>query len=137
MKIQLSFAILFLFFSNTASAQWEKATGVNTTVFSFALIDSSIFGSTANGVIASTNNGADWTIPSNAGLTDQNVRPLAVLADTLIAGTFGTGIFRSRTGASSWTLDSGLQSQIVDDITINNNTIFIACEDGIFRSENN
>ncbi|MCK7528688.1 MAG: hypothetical protein MZV64_69590 [Ignavibacteriales bacterium] len=60
------------------------------------------------GVFLSTNNGTSWTAV-NTGLTNTNVRALAVSGTNLFAGTDGGGVFLSTNNGTSWTaVNTGL-----------------------------
>ena len=73
-------------------------------------------GTGSGGVFKSTNSGASWSA-ANTGLTNTDVRALAVDptdAMTLYAGTNGSGVFKSTDAAAGWTpKSSGLTNRFV------------------------
>ena len=87
------------------------------------------------GVFKSTNGGGSWT---NTGLTDAQVRSLAidpVTPTTIYAGTGVSGVFKSTDGGGSWTniglTDLHIQSLAIDSLTPT--TIYAGTYDGVFN----
>lgn len=58
----------------------------------------------ARGVYASTDSSANWASISTAGLTNLNVRALAIQnSSTLFAATYDGGVFKGSLSGSTWT----------------------------------
>jgi len=92
-------------------------------------------GTVGNGVLRSTDNGADWA-PVNSGLGDPNVWALAINSTGhIFAGTSG-GVFRSTNNGANWILaNSGLTEPFVRALVINpGGHIFAGTNVGGFRS---
>ncbi|HRR09976.1 MAG TPA: hypothetical protein PLO56_14905, partial [Rhodothermales bacterium] len=103
--------------------------------------DGTIFAGTwGGGVYSSSNNGSSWT-PVNSGLTNTNVRSLALLNanGVLFAGTNGGGVFMSSNNGSSWTpVNNGLTNTYVYSLAINaNGVVFAGTDGGVYSSSNN
>src|SRR3990172_13018909 len=77
-------------FANPLPAQWIQTNGpYGGYVISFAISGTNLFpGTDGGGVFLSTNNGTSW-IPASTGLTNTDVRTLAVSPN----GTGGTNLF--------------------------------------------
>ncbi len=82
-----------IFLSTNNGTSWNSIglTGYN--VNYLAVNDSKLFVATNGGVFLSTNNGTGWT-QVNTGLTNTDIRSLAVIGEFLYAGTWGDGIWR-------------------------------------------
>jgi len=66
------------------------------------------------------------------------VNALAVIGDTIFAGTNGGGIFRSTDNGTNWiAVDSGLPGYNVNSVAVSGGTIFAGTEGGLFLSANN
>src|SRR5438874_119588 len=89
-------------------------------VIAMAANGSTVFaGTQGGGVFRSTDHGDSWA-QANAGLTDTNVRALAVTPEGhVFAGTF-SGVFRSMDNGSTWTqVNNGLDYPFIDALTVN------------------
>lgn len=63
-----------------------------------------LYAGTTDGVFKTINRGDLW-LPASSGLTETDLRSLAIdplLPDTLYAGTFGSGVFKSTDEGDSW-----------------------------------
>ncbi len=95
-----------IFLSTNDGANWSTAdSGLPSIPYvyvqTFAVKGASIFAGTwRNGVFRSTNNGTSWE-EVNYGLTNLDVRALAVNDTDLFAGT-ETGVFRSSNNGATW-----------------------------------
>ncbi|MGH9936341.1 MAG: Ig-like domain-containing protein, partial [Blastocatellia bacterium] len=67
----------------------------------FVTLGGRIFVGTNWGVFVLSANGQSW-LPSNSGITNQNISSLGVTGTTLLAGTYGSGLFRSTDPGLSW-----------------------------------
>jgi hypothetical protein len=78
--------------------------------------------------------GAIWT-PANLGLTNTAVWSLALAETTLIAGTYGGGVFLSSDGGVSW---SGPGDDLADShvlsLAVDAPNVFAGTLEGVFRS---
>ena len=99
----------------------------------------SCFIGTPDGVYRSVSNGLAWT-PVNAGLStkeSRDVHALAVIGETLFAGTWGEGVFRSEDKGLSWTaVNSGLTDRHVKSFAVSVSNLFAGTEQGgVFLSQ--
>ncbi len=99
-----------------------------------------VYAGTSFGVAISTNRGAFWLYT----LTSRDVRALlfpGATADTLLAGTHGSGVFRSTNAAVSWkSANSGLGNLNVNAFAVHPadpQTIYAATDGGVYKSTNN
>ncbi|MEX1140419.1 MAG: hypothetical protein WEF53_13825 [Bacteroidota bacterium] len=126
--VSIAFLISVLLFSckdSTVSPlpiEWVQTGLDSTSVGSFAVSGANLFAGTDHGVFLSTNNGLSWsqvnsgltwTTPSTGETATASVQCLATLhaADgiTLLAGTWGGGVYRSTNNGASWTqVNAGL-----------------------------
>jgi len=94
---------------------------------------------TSAGVFRSTDSGTSWS-QMNTGLTNTDVRSLAVSGTNLFAGTF-EGVFLWTKNSTSWTaastgLPSAYPSNIVRALTVSGTNLFAGTPDGVFLSTN-
>lgn len=76
------------------------------------------------GVMKSTNSGGSW---SGAGLSNDIVYSVATSADTLLAGTYQDGIYRSLDGGTSWShVLTGVQNVQVTGLAFPKPSIILA-----------
>ncbi len=98
------------------------------------------YGNGGGGVLVSTDNGDNWT-QSNTGLTNMNVRAIALSGANIFAGTFGGGIFLSTDNGSNWTaMNNGLSnssSKKIYALAVSGSTILAGTDDGMFISVDN
>lgn len=111
-------------------------------VFAGAVDEFRIVGNTTvsfpGGVSVSDNGGATWAA-SNNGLTNRQIRALALITGKLFAGTDGGGIYISEDEGGNWrVVSSGLAGDglKVRDFAALGDTIFAATEGSIYRSTN-
>ncbi len=114
---------VFFIFANESRAQWVQTNGpAGGIIQSLAVAPNAsgstdVFAGTPGGVFRSTNNGAEWSMPS-PGLVDAYVYALAALPGqaggrNLFAGT-DRGVFLSMDDGVSWTsVDNGLTNFLV------------------------
>jgi photosystem II stability/assembly factor-like uncharacterized protein len=59
---------------------------------------------------------------------------LLQIGDTILAGSYGAGLYRSTDNGNSWSpFTDGLASDYVNDFLVVRNVVFAATDDGIFR----
>jgi photosystem II stability/assembly factor-like uncharacterized protein len=89
------------------------------------------------GIFSSANGGASWSA-KNTGLTNMDIRSLALNGSTILAGTAGGGIFISTNAGTSWTAsNNGLSNLVVNCLRVIGSTIFAGTDDGVFKSLDN
>ncbi|NIV14364.1 MAG: T9SS type A sorting domain-containing protein [Aliifodinibius sp.] len=110
----------------------------NTLVGALAVSGKYLFVGTFGGVFLSTNNGTNWT-QVNTGLTNLDVRDLAVSDTNLFAGTYGGGVFLSTNNGTSWTpVNTGLTNMKIWALAVSDTNLFAGTNlGGVFRSTNN
>ena len=129
-----------LFLSIESQAQWEQLYPNNIPVQSIVSIGTNIFAgfngysSNYGGIIRSTDNGNTWfTVDSGLVENDNdtlNVLHLAVIGNTIIAGTDSEGIFISSDNGNSWKqsnkgmADSANQILTITAMDTNNSKIY-------------
>ncbi len=144
--ISLFSAHLVLCLNTDVVAQnfWQRTNGPNKADLRALAINPSgqIFAASyGGGIFHSTNNGDSW-IAVNSGLTNTDVRALAINAANghIFAGTGSGGIFRSMDNGASWTAqNSGLSNLNISAFAINSRGYIFAgtTGGGIFRSMDN
>ncbi len=95
-----------------------------------------IFAGTDNGVFLSNNYGYSWTA-KNTGLTNTNVKSLALSGTNIFAGTDG-GVFLSTNNGNNYTaVNNGLTNTNIKSLVISGSNIFAGTDGGVFLSTNN
>ena len=98
----------------------------------------------AVGVSRSTDGGFTWG-NFNAGLTTQNIKALALdNAGFIYAGTNGSGIFKSATGAAAWLVANTGITVAAADLTVNSiavdptnaSVVYAATNSGVYKTFN-
>lgn len=117
---------------------WTLKGLTNVSIFHSIVFNSNedIFVGTINGVYRSIDNGENW-IQINIGLTDTNVRALAVNSnDIIFAGTDSRGVYCSTDNGNSWTqINTGLTDTNVRALAIDpNGFIYAGTNSGLFKS---
>jgi len=97
-------------------------------------------GTAHHGVFKGANCGADWT-PINTGLGDPTVTALAVdpTSPNIIYAATGSGVWKTTDGGATWrTFSSDVVGKEVYSIVLDveGQTVWVATERGIFRSDN-
>ncbi len=102
---------------------------MKTILFSYALIFGLLF-------FTATESPAQWA-QINSGLTNTNVRALAVKGTTLFAGT-SAGVFVSTDNGSNWTAsNTGLTNTSIASLALVGASLFAGSGAGVFVSTNN
>jgi ligand-binding sensor domain-containing protein len=129
--------------SSTKGATWSQVFNIvapSTASQSFAFSGSNLFtGISIVGVLLSTNNGQNWNYV-NAGLTNYDIRSLAVSASgtKVFAGTAGGGVFLSSNNGLSWSsANTGLTDKYIFALAVSGAKIFAGTNSGVFLSTNN
>jgi len=92
--------------------------------FSLAVSDTNLLAGTWGKASSLHDNGTSWTAV-NTGLTDTNVRCLAISGIYLFAGTLGGGVFLSTNNGTSWTaINNGLTNTVVHRLVVNGTNLF-------------
>ncbi len=106
----------------------------NTCVNALVINGSLLYAGTDQGVFVSNNNAASWTA-INTGLTTLQVISLYHNGTNLIAGTYGDGVYVYLNNSASWVpANVGLPANLsVNSLTVNNNYLYIATENGIWK----
>jgi photosystem II stability/assembly factor-like uncharacterized protein len=137
--------IIFVSIVINTNAQWVQTNGpLGGIINAFATLPKTTGGTNLfaalsnNGVFLSTNNGTSWTAVNN-GLTNLDVRALAVSGTNLFAGTYGGGVFLSTNNGASWNaMNNGLTSMNVQALAVSGTDLFAGIHNGgIFLSTNN
>ncbi len=90
-----------LFCSSDQGVSW---TGVGTgltadTIYALAVVGSHFFAGTDNGIYLSTDSGMAWT---SSGLSGRQILGFEADGQTLLAGTYGEGVYRTTDSGNSW-----------------------------------
>jgi len=94
------------------------------------------------GIYVSNDNGATWT-QKNEGLWNLFVRSLAITSGgTILAGTSGSGVFRSTDNGENWLIASNSINVSVEAITVTNTGVIYAATNqspniGVLKSTDN
>ncbi|NBV63146.1 MAG: hypothetical protein EBR71_01465 [Planctomycetes bacterium] len=127
-----------VFRSADHGATWiARSTGLTNQLTSGILsVDSYLFVVTPTGVFKSTNHGDTW---SSSGLSSIDVRSIAAIRGVLVAGTNGSGAYRSVDWGSTWTAcNSGSTSTTYRAMESDGTTLFAGGQvgTGVYRSTN-
>lgn len=143
-----------VFLSTNSGANWTAAnTGLpaNHAVRALAVSGTNLFAAIAIdlsnncSVFLSTNNGTSWT-PANTGLPIVAVQALAVIGNTVFAGTTGagsSGVFKSTNNGTSWTaVNTGLPTNLsVNTLAVSGTNLLAGSVSGsnfgVYISSNN
>ncbi len=105
--------------------------------------DNTVLAGTASGLYRSRNGGLAWRplrLPEDdCPVVSVAFHPRFDNCPLLWAGTEVSGLLRSSDGGTTWTIDQHIGRQGVSSIVVSKNnpaSIFIAADDGIYRSEN-
>ncbi len=100
-----------------------------------ATADGTLLAATQGGVFRSADGGATWSDFSE-GLTVREVRALYVLPDgTLLAGTFGDGLYQRAPTAAGWTATSLRLAYVTALARSTDGTLFAGTTTGLYRSQ--
>jgi hypothetical protein len=122
----------------------------NTAITTLVPYETMLFAGTAgSGIFRSLNGGSHWTAMSS-GLTNLDVRAIAIDSTnhTIYVGTNGGGVFRSIDYGDNWTggdppdpeiRQTGLTNARITSLSVNprNGHLFAGTMNGVFRSTNN
>lgn len=124
-----------VYFSQDLGTTWApRNAGLNCDRVNDVLFhDPEVLLATDVGIYRSADLGMSWQL-SNAGLTVTDCRTLLACGDTLLAGTFGGGAFRSLDQGQNWTPAGGLSAQHVHKLIAHGSAVLAATAQGIFRS---
>jgi photosystem II stability/assembly factor-like uncharacterized protein len=134
-----------IFRSDDAADTWALRNGALgtevTRAFTFdPAAPAHVFAGTSIGVAFSTNRGGSWFY----ALTGRDVRALQFpgnTADTLLAGTRGSGVYRTTNGTATWkSANSGLGNLNVNAFAVppaDPQTVYVATDGGVYKSTNN
>ncbi len=121
-----------IYLSSNNGLAWtvEYGAPISLVTCAFAFLGTYVFAATS-GVIRSTDYGMSWTAAST-GLTNTDVRALAVSGTNLFAGTAGGGVYLSTDRGTSWTaVNTGLADTNVAVLVVSGSNLFA----GTFRAE--
>jgi hypothetical protein len=108
----------------------------NDYVWSLAINDTNIYAGTANGVFLSSINVNNYTEIS-IGITNTEIKSLAIKGDTVFVGSYGGGVFFSTNNGSMWAaMNTGLTEMFINAFAISGNNIFVATDDDVFLYSN-
>lgn len=113
-------------------------TTIDGTIWCLALGGAGMYAGLSNDGVYVSPNGFNWTKTS---LGDFDVRSIAVDGNTVYAGTWANGIYKSVNGGATWT-QSGLNTMNVTAVTIFGNKVFAGTHDsdspkGVYISTDN
>lgn len=140
-------ALLILFILSISvtfsNSQWIKTNGPNTQyIYSLLLYGNSLYGATADGILATSNNGFTW-MPKNNGIniTYNALYCLQASGSRLFCGS-DSGIYVSTNNGDSWTrknngLPAGEFRRVKAFLLYNGTNIYAATGNGVFMTTNN
>jgi len=121
--------------TSVASAGWTAVNaGLGDLTALSLIVNTKLFVGTNGGVFSTTDNGAVWTI-ANSGLTATRVYAIAASGDTLYAGAYGSGLFRSTDDGVTWS-NTGISNKYVHALLLNGSFVGVGSEGGFFFSTN-
>jgi len=94
-----------------------------------------VFALRGSTVLRSSDGGANWIV-IDSGITNLNVRSLALFGSTLLLGT-STGLFRSSDNGITWTSEYLGLISVVSAFAERNGTIFAGTANGVYKSSDN
>ncbi len=135
----LPFSIALSILCSTALvAQWTKTNlSLQWPDIPFCLTTrgTSLFVGTYGGIYHSTNEGNSWE-KIDSGLTNPDVRSLAVGVANLFAGTANGGVFLSTNNGTSW-IATGFNPGYTNALVVSGNNLFAGTSSGVYLSTNN
>lgn len=97
-----------------------------------------LYAGTGQGLLFSVDAGANWYLSGSLG--DRRVSAVALAGGVLLAGTRGSGVFRSTNQAVTWkTANSGLGNLALNALAVHPadpSLVFAATDGGVYRSTN-
>jgi photosystem II stability/assembly factor-like uncharacterized protein len=121
--------------------KWVKTYYVpNTSFTAISITDSAIYaGLEYSGILKSTDNGNTWDTVDNGLKTSSGNHPsinsLAVLGNFVYAGTNVNGVYRSTNGGANWSrFNNGFSSSITYGLAFKDSSIYLATNDGFYKS---
>ena len=84
-----------------------------------------------SGLFISTDGGSTWTLPADG---PNNVRCLAALGTTIIAGTSGLGLYRSTDEGMTWSQVVSTPLALIRALQVVGGTVFAGGQGGVIRS---
>ncbi len=95
-----------------------------------AVSGTTLLAGSGSGIFRSTDNGTTWAM-ADSGLTNLDVRALAVSGTDVFAGTWGGGLFRSTDGGISWSkVTSGMTSLYIATLFVDGAKMYAGCSNG-------
>ena len=129
---------------DTVNNKWIKKYYLPNNSFTAMSINDSVIyaGFRGAGILKSTDDGTTWdTVDNGLNLGSGHypgINSLAVLGDVVYAGTDVNGVYRSTDGGANWSeFNNGSSSNIVYDLAFNDSAIYLATNDGFYKSDIN
>ena len=126
---------------DTVNNEWVKKYHVNNNSFTaISITDSVIYaGFRGAGILKSTDDGNTWDTVDNGLKTSSGNHPiiksLAVLGNFVYAGTSVNGVYRSTNGGANWSqFNNGFSSLITYGLAFKDSSIYLATNDGFYKS---
>ena len=139
MKLSVAFILLqfIILFNGSSQAQWVQIPGISTSVYCFATSGNSIYAGSSGSVYLSTASAQEWTQLSDGLPAGYVVFSLAVNGNTIFAGTYLNGVYRSTNNGTSWE-HVGLGTTSVYSIAANGTNIYAGSYfEGMYVSTDN
>lgn len=134
-----------IYSSSNSGSTWNLTGSSGVGAKSFAVDGADLYTANYGGVYHSSNNGVTWSTLSN-GITNVDVRSVAVCNSNIFAGVYGqgmtpSGIFKSSDNGANWsTCNTGLPTTSIsfDKLIVNGNNIFAGTDGhGVYLSSDN
>ena len=123
-----------IFLSKDNGTTWAATIGATgTIVTSFAVDGSNVVAGGSNGIATSNDGGETWT-KGPIGNNIHSINSLLIFDSTILAATYGGGVFRSTDTAHTWTLTSEQPMAYTFSLYQYGPAIFAGTKAGLFKS---
>ncbi|MBI5476974.1 MAG: T9SS type A sorting domain-containing protein [Ignavibacteriales bacterium] len=135
MKKIITIILLFMFSVTTQYAQWTQS-GLNGQIVRTINVDGNkIFAGTDNGTYLSIDNSSSWTSLNNSPMSaSTQVMAIVHNGNTMIAGTWGQGIFISVDNGTNWSCSYPNYNFSVNSLALCNDGSILIGAGGVWRS---
>jgi photosystem II stability/assembly factor-like uncharacterized protein len=127
-----------IYLSTNKGSTWQQVYNELPFVYSFIFKGTNILAGTSEGIYLTSDNGISWTQENN-GLTNTDVRCLAVFETHIFAGTYGGGVFISNNSGANWVpVNNGLMRTNVFSFALRDSSLFAGTDSGgVFLTTSN